>query len=56
LLGPKYPGLFHASYEPLFVDASLAFKQKIAAWLAQTKTHQQLVMMVIRCRCGLQRW
>ena len=33
-LGPKYPKLFHASYEPLFFDASLSFKQKIAAWLA----------------------
>ncbi len=46
-LGPKYPKLFQASYEPQFFDASLSFKQKIAAWLAQTKTQQQLVMIVI---------
>lgn len=46
-LGPKYPKLFHASYEPLFFDASLSLKQKVAGWSAQTKTQQQLVMIVI---------
>ncbi|MES2196433.1 MAG: hypothetical protein V4517_18590 [Pseudomonadota bacterium] len=46
-LGPKYPKLFHASYEPLFFGASLSLKQKVAAWSAQTKTQQQLVMIVM---------
>ena len=46
-LGPKYPRFFQASYEPLFFDASLSLKQKVAAWSAQTKTQQQLVMIVI---------
>lgn len=46
-LGPKYPKLFQASYEPLFFDASLSLKQKVANWSAQTKTQLQLVMIVI---------
>ena len=46
-LGPKYPKLFQASYEPLFFDASLSLKQKVAGWSAQTKTQQQLVSISI---------
>ncbi|MDO9062345.1 MAG: hypothetical protein Q7U92_25430, partial [Bradyrhizobium sp.] len=46
-LGPKYPKLFHASYEPLFFDAALSLKQKVTAWSAQTRTQQQLVMIMV---------
>lgn len=46
-LGPKYPWFFHANYEPLFFNASLSLKQKVAGWLAQIKTQQQLLAIAI---------
>ena len=46
-LGPKYPKFFQASYEPLFFDASLSLKQKVAGWLAQTRTQQQLLTVAM---------
>jgi len=46
-LGPKYPRYFKGSYEPVFFDATLSFREKFQRWLAQPKTAQQLVTLVL---------
>jgi len=42
-LGPRFPALSRASYEPLFFDGSLSFKEKFDSWLAQPRTAQTLL-------------
>jgi hypothetical protein len=42
-LGPRFPAVSKASYEPLFFDGSLSFGEKFARWLAQPKTSQTLL-------------
>ena len=46
-LAPRWPRLFQASHEPVFFDASLSIKDRVAAWLAQPKTSLQLLTNVI---------
>ena len=46
-LAPKFPKLFRNSYEPLFLDASLSFSEKLAQWPVQPKTSLQLVTTVM---------
>jgi hypothetical protein len=46
-LGPKFPRFFQNSYEPLFFDASLSFREKLAQWRAKSATSLQLVTMVM---------
>jgi hypothetical protein len=46
-LAPKFPKLFRNSYEPLFLDASLSFSEKLAQWRMQPKTSLQLVTTVM---------
>src|SRR5205823_209437 len=42
-LGPKFPILQKSSYEPLFFDGSLSFREKFDRWLTQTVTSQKLI-------------
>ena len=46
-LGPKFPGFFKSSYEPLFFDATLSWREKLARWRTQPTTSLQLVTTVI---------
>jgi len=42
-LGPKFPVLRKSSYEPIFFDGSLSFRDKMNRWLAETRTSQRLL-------------
>ena len=42
-LGPKFPVLAKSSYEPIFFDGALSFKDKVSRWLAEARTSQRLL-------------
>jgi hypothetical protein len=42
-LAPKFPKLIRHGYEPLFVDTSLSFAEKIAQWRMKPKVSIELV-------------
>src|SRR5436190_7403074 len=46
-LGPKFPRFFKNSYEPLFFDATLSWREKLAQWRTRPTTSLQLVTTVI---------
>ncbi len=46
-LGPKFPKFFRNSYEPLFFDATLSWREKIARWRTQPTASLQLVTTVV---------
>ena len=46
-LGPKFPGFFKNSYEPLFFDATLSWREKLGRWRTRPTTSLQLVTTVI---------
>jgi len=45
--GPKFPRFFKNSYEPLFFDATLSWREKLAQWRTRPTTSLQLVTTVI---------
>jgi hypothetical protein len=46
-LGPRYPKLFVGSYEPVFFDASLSLRDKIARWLADPRCQQRVLTSML---------
>lgn len=46
-LGPKFPRFFRNSYEPLFVDASLSFPEKLSRWREKPATSLLLLTNVV---------
>jgi hypothetical protein len=46
-LGPRFPRFFQSSYEPLFYDATLSLREKIARWRVQPVASRQLLTTVM---------
>ena len=46
-LGPRYPKFFVGSYEPVFFDASLSLRDKIARWLADPRCQQRVLTSML---------
>ena len=46
-LAPKFPRFFKHSSEPVFLDATLSFAEKVSRWLAQPNTAVQLLTNVL---------